>query len=414
MSTAHLLAYVYALAIGLLLGAERERSQANEADEAYGIRTFAILAMIGTLSGELGGWVIIGVLFFLALLLVASYRRTNREDPGTTTETSVLATFLLGVLCYHDAALAAALAIILAVLLMSKQRLHSFIRDVVTDVELGDALKFLVVAFVVLPLLPNRALGPYGVLNPERIWFIVVMLTAISWVGYIAVRLLGPRRGLFATGLASGFVSATAATATLGRLSRMPNQLAPAIAGAQMASVATFLQLGLVMAFISPSLATRLALPLAVGSVSLLGAAWLVFRLRDHHAEPTEAEMAPLRTQDPFALLPALVLTAILTLALLAARWGTSVFGARGAVIVAGAAGLADAHGGSLTAANLFNQGQLTMATALASIGAAMAANTAVKCVVAFVAGGATFGRRFIIGVIPALALFLFTLWLIA
>jgi uncharacterized membrane protein (DUF4010 family) len=414
VSTAHLLVYLYSLAIGLLLGAERERSNREETDQAFGIRTFALLAIIGTLSGELGDWVVGGVLFFLALLIVASYRRTNRGDPGTTTETSALAAYLLGVLSYHDAALAAALAILIATLLVSKLRLHSFIRDVVTDVELGDALKFLVVAFVVLPLLPNRALGPYGVLNPERIWFTVVMVTAISWVGYIAVRLLGPRRGLFATGLASGFVSATAATATLGRRSRDPVQLAPAVAGAQMASVATFLQLGLVMFAISPSIAAHLVLPVIAGSVALLGGSWLIFRVRNRQLDKSDADVQKPRTERPFALLPALILSGILTAALLLARWGTAVFGTRGAVVVAGAAGLADAHGGSLSAAVLFNQGALNLVSTIAAIGAAMATNTLVKCGVAFVTGGSVFGRKFALGVLPALSVFLILLWLTA
>ncbi|NNN02307.1 MAG: MgtC/SapB family protein [Acidimicrobiaceae bacterium] len=409
MSTSQLLAYVYALAIGLLLGGERERSHRSQQESAYGVRTFALLALMGTLSRELGGWVVLGVLFFLSLLLVASYRRTNREDPGTTTETSALATFLLGVLCYHDAALAAALGIVIAAVLISKERLHSFVRDVVSDVELVDVVKFLVVAFVVLPLLPDRGLGPYGVLNPERIWFIVVVLTGISWVGYIAVRLLGPRRGLFATGLASGFVSATAASATLGRISKNPSRFDAAVAGAQMASVATYLQLGFVLFVVSPKVASHLVPAIVAGSLSLLGATWLVFRSRASGAGANDLE-APPRVEHPFALLPALTLSGVLTAALLAARWGMAHLGTRGAVLVAGAAGLADAHGGSLSAATLFNQGQLNLPSTLAAVGAAVGANTLVKCVIAFVAGGRRFGWRFAIGVVPSIAAFLVTL----
>ena len=405
---------MYALAIGLLIGAERERSHDKAIDQAIGIRTFALLAVIGTLSKELGDWVVGGVLFFVALLLVASYRRTNSEDPGTTTETSALAAFLLGVLCYQDAALAAALAILMTALLLSKRRLHTFIRDVVTDVELADATKFLVVAFVVLPLLPNRALGPYGVLNPERIWFIVVILTAISWAGYVAVRLLGPRRGLFATGLASGFVSATAATATLGRISRAPGRLSASVAGAQMASVATFLQLGFVMFVVSPKVAPHLVVAILLGSVTLLAASFIVYRRRNRALDLDDESVERHHVEHPFALFPAVILSAVLTGALLLGRWGMAMFGSRGAVVVAGAAGLADAHGGSLSAATLFNQGQLNLSTTLMAIGAAVGANTLVKCAIAFVAGGAVFGRRFIVGVLPALAVFLFGLWVSA
>lgn len=412
MSTSHLLAYAYSLAIGLLMGAERERSHVEVDDKAFGIRTFALLSLLGTVAAQLGDWVVAGVLFFVSLLLVASYRRTNRDDPGTTTETSAMAAFLLGVLSFHDAGLAAALAIAITAVLFSKQRLHSFIRNIVTDVELGDALKFFIVAFVVLPLLPNRSLGPYGVLNPERIWFIVVMLTGISWVGYIAVRSLGPRRGLVATGLASGFVSATATTVTFARIARTSTLTSPAVAGAQLASVATYVQLIIIMTVVSPTLAARLIAPAGAGSTVLVAATWLQYRrTRGNQKDSNDADTA--RSEHPFALLPAFVLTAILTTALLGARWATAVFGSGSAVIVAGAAGLADAHGGSLSAATLFGQGELSMATTLAAIGAAMGMNTVVKCVLSFVAGGAKFGRPFTIGVLSSITAFVGVLWIV-
>ena len=98
-------------------------------------------------------------------------------------------------------------------LLWSKTRIHRFVRRILTEVEVEDAIKFFVVAFVILPLLPDQGVGPYGVLNPAKIWLLVVLLTGIGWVGYIGVRALGPQRGLLVTGLAGGFVSATATTA---------------------------------------------------------------------------------------------------------------------------------------------------------------------------------------------------------
>jgi len=403
VSVAHLLAYVYALAIGLLLGGERERSQQGSR-EALGVRTFALLALLGTVSANLGDWVVVGALVAVATLLTAGYLNTNQEDPGTTTEVAALATFLLGVLCFKDAALAALLAIVIAVVLVSKQRLHTFVRDAVTNVELEDALKFLVVAFVVLPLLPNRNLGPYGVLNPSRIWFIVVVLTGISWVGYIAVRVLGPRRGLLATGLASGFVSATAATASMGRTSRNPSDFAAAVAGAQVASVATFVQLGMILFFVSSTVALHMVLALLAGMVTLLAIAIPGYRRAAQHAaqSPTTS-----MHDHAFVIFPALVLAVILTAATLVGRWGAAVFGSAGAVFAIGAAGLADAHGSSLSAATLFAHGNLGLATTLTAIGAAFSTNTVVKIVVAYATGGSHFGTRFMIGVLPSLIVFL-------
>ncbi|MCB9441392.1 MAG: MgtC/SapB family protein [Mycolicibacterium sp.] len=109
---------------------------------------------------------------------------------------------------------AVAVAVIVTTLLWSKTRIHRFVRRILTEVEVEDAIKFFVVAFVVLPLLPDRDLGPYGQLNPEKLWLLVVLFTGIGWVGYIGVRALGPERGLLVTGLAGGFVSATATATT--------------------------------------------------------------------------------------------------------------------------------------------------------------------------------------------------------
>ena len=402
MSVAHLLSFVYALAIGLLLGGERERSHQGKR-EALGVRTFALLALLGTVSADLGDWVVIGVLVAVAALLTVGYLNTNEEDPGTTTEVAALATYLLGVLCFTDSALAALLAIVIAVVLISKQRLHSFVRNAVSDVELEDAVKFLVVAFVVLPLLPNRSLGPYGVLNPSRIWFIVVLLTGISWVGYIAVRVLGPGRGLLATGFASGFVSATAATASMGRTSRGADGFAAAIAGAQIASVATFVQLGVIVFFVSRTVAVHLVLALVAGVAVLLVSSISVYR-RARHVAPVQTKPAG---EHAFAIWPAIVLAVILTGATLVGRWGAAVLGSAGAVLAFGVAGLADAHGGSLSAATLYAHGNLGLTTTLIAIGAAFGANTLVKIVVAYVTGGSRFGTRFLIGVLPSLVVFL-------
>jgi uncharacterized membrane protein (DUF4010 family) len=399
----HISAYLYSLAIGLLIGLERERSYRGRSGQAYGIRTFALLALVGTLATEAGAPIVAVALAGVVALLVVGYRRTSEDDPGTTTEVAAMATFLLGVLSYRDSALAAALAIGIVVLLMSKDRLHSFVSDVLSDVEMEDALKFLVGAFVILPLLPRRGVGPYGILNPSRIWLLVVVLTGISWVGYIAVRTFGARRGLLATGLAGGFVSATAATASMARLARAPTTFAGALAGARIASAATYLELAIIMSVVSPALSVRLALPslagaLSLGLISLLGA-------RSAHVDESVAPRASGRRV--VTLTPALVLAVILTGALFVARWGASAFGSRGAVIAVAAAGLADAHGGSLTAATLFVKGTLDVRVALIAVGAAVTANTLVKCAVAYVAGGRRFGYRFSVGVLGSHAIFL-------
>lgn len=411
MTSSHGLAFAYSIAIGLLIGIERERSHRGGPRQALGSRTFALLAAVGTLTALIGTWAVVAGAIVVGGLINAGYRRTNNEDPGTTTEVTAFAVYLLGALCVTDARLAAAVAIVFLILLAGKSRIHAFAREIVTDVEIDDAIKFLVIAFVILPLLPDRDVGPYGALNPSHIWLIVVTLTGISWVGYVAVRALGPRRGLMATGLASGFVSATATTASMGRLSRAPDRFAPAVAGAQIASVATYAQLGVIVAVVSPAVAVRLAVPLVLGAAVLSLVAVVTYRhsppvdrpgATSDGTSPAPAGITPVIGGRAFALVPALVLATVLTAALLVGRWGAAVLGPKGAVFASGAAGLADAHAGALSAATQFSRGVLGMGATLAAVGVALVANSIVKCVVAFVSGGSRFGVRFAFGLVAS------------
>ncbi len=423
--------FVYALAIGLLIGAERERSH-PAGRRVAGTRTFALVGLIGAATAFLGPWPVVAGLVVVGFLVVLGYRRTSTEDPGTTTEVALVATFLLGAMTVDHAPLAAALAIVTAVLLRSKGRIHAFAREIVTDAELEDALKFLVLAFVVLPLLPDEDLGPYGALNPHRIWLIVVTLTGISWVGYIAVRTLGPRRGLLVTGLAGGFVSASATTAAMARRSRLTGERDATVSATLLASLATFVQLIGIIAVAAPSVLADLWPAAVVGAGAIAVSALVGARRRhrpglDHHNRapdpdqldedtagarrpgPPEEELADdevVAADRPFALRPALVLAAILTAALFVGRWAAEVLGPDWAIVAAGAAGLADAHAGALGPATLADGDVITVAAGLVGIGTAVAANTMTKLVVAVAAGSWRFGLRVALGLLPGVAAF--------
>ncbi|WP_059015591.1 DUF4010 domain-containing protein [Mycobacterium sp. M26] len=392
--------FLVALAIGLLLGFERERSH-NRTLPA-GSRSFALLALAGALAASVDIWLVVVGLLGVGALLALAYFRTSEDDPGTTTEIAAIVAYLLGALAYTRPAIAVALAVVVTALLVSKSRIHRFAREIVSEVELEDAIKFFVVAFVVLPLLPDKGIGPYGVLNPAKIWLLVVLLTGIGWVGYIGVRALGPQRGLLVTGLAGGFVSASATTASMGRVSRTGTGLRAPLAGALLASLATFVQLLVVIGLVDLDVLRRLWIPVVAGLVVLLGVAVLVYRgaARDQPAPAPDAAPA----SRPFALRPALILAALLTFALLVGRWGADVFGPQGAVLAAFAAGLADAHAGSVAAASLAAKGDISVDTALLSVGAALGSNLIVKMVLAFTAGGRRFGVGFVAAMaVPAL-----------
>ena len=160
MTVDDLLPFIYALSIGLLIGFERERSHPPEIKKIGGSRTFAIVALFGSLAARMNVWVIVAGLIAVTAFLIAGYRRTSFTDPGTTTEIALFATYLLGALTQQEPVVAVSLGIIVTVLLTSKKRIHGFARSVVSDVEFDDALKFAVIAFVVFPLLPDRELGP--------------------------------------------------------------------------------------------------------------------------------------------------------------------------------------------------------------------------------------------------------------
>lgn len=387
--------FLVACAIGLLLGFERERSH-NRTLPA-GSRSFALISLLGAVAATFGPWAVVVGLVGIAALMVLAYFRTNEEDPGTTTEIAALVTYLLGALAYTQTVLAVALAVVVAGLLVSKGRIHRFARDIVTEVEMDDAIKFFVVAFVVLPLLPDQSMGPYGVLNPAKVWLLVVLLTGIGWLGYLGVRALGAERGLLVAGLAGGFVSATATTASMGRLSRTSGLRAP-LASALAASLATFVQLLVVIGYVDPHVFRRLWPPVLAGALVLAGVAAYVYRgaVRDNQA--ASAGVADIPAGRPFSLRPALILTGVLVFALLLGRWGADVLGPRGAVLAAFGAGLADAHAGSVAAASLAAKGDIPVTIALAAVAAALGSNLLVKIALAFSAGGRRFGLGFLAG----------------
>lgn len=398
--------YLVALAIGLLLGFERERSGHRRLPA--GSRSFALLSLLGVIAANISQPVVVGGIVAVGALVALAYFRTSEQDPGTTTELAALIAYLLGALAASRPALAVGIAVVVASLLVSKDRLHRFVRRTVSDVELDDAIKFFIVAFVVLPLLPNHDLGPYGVFNPAKVWLLVVLLTGIGWAGYIGVRALGPERGLLVSGLAGGFVSATATTASMGRLSRTSANVRAPLAGALLASLATFVQLLVVIGLVDVELLRRLWPAVAAGVAVLVGVAAVVYRSAARSGQSATADSDDAKAASatrPFALRPALILAAVLTLALLVSRWCADILGPNGAVLAAFAAGLADAHAGSIAAASLAAKGDVTIDTALVAVAAAVGSNLLVKAVLAFTSGGRRFGLGFVLGMAaPALA----------
>ena len=386
--------YVEATAMGLGVGLERDWSNRRGEQQAAGSRTFAVLALAGAVAAAIDSAVVAAGAVAITGLLVVGYLRTANADRGVTTEAAALATYLLGALCQTDAELAVGLAVIMAVLLAAKGPIHRLAREIITAAELEDALRFFVIAFVVLPLLPDRKVGPYGVLNPAKIWLLVVVLTGIGWAGYIATRALGAQRGLLITGFAGGFISATATTASLARLaSQEPLQKQPAVGGAILASSATLIQLSFITAVANTRLLARLAPALAAGLVVFAVEAFVMYR-RARRDGTLNAD-AKIGRSRPFSFWPALLLAGILTAVTLGARWASGWLGPGGVLLAAGIGGLADAHAPVLAVASLVSAGSLSVGTAAAATGVALGANTISKLSLAAGVGGRSFATSY-------------------
>jgi uncharacterized membrane protein (DUF4010 family) len=186
-----------ALGIGLLMGLERERRK-GEGDlrAAAGLRTFAVTSLLGYLTIQVGGALLLGfVVLALGALVTTAYWRNLDKDPGITTEVALFAILVLGALCASAPALATSIGVVMVGLLASRQPLHHFVRSQLSAAELRDGLILLIAALVVLPLAPDRFLGPYNAINLRTICILTVMLMAVGALGHVAVRTLGTRYG---------------------------------------------------------------------------------------------------------------------------------------------------------------------------------------------------------------------------
>lgn len=374
-----------ALGIGLLLGAERERRKGEGSGRgAAGVRTFALVSLLGGVSMALGGeGILIVAGIFVAGAALVSYLLSDRTDPGLTTEVALVTAFLLGALAYREPALAGGLAVVVTVLLAARSALHRFVSSVISEEELHDALIFAAAAFVILPLAPDRTVGPYDVVNPFTIWRLAVLVMAISAAGYIALRTLGPRLGLPLAGFAGGFVSSAATVGAMGqRVSRDRALIRPAVAGAVLSTVATVIQAVIVVGATSVDVLRELALPLSCAGVAAAGYG-SVFALRATRPDGLEHAAGYGRAFD---LKGSVIFAGTVGVVMFVSAALTDAFGERGLLVGAAAAGFADAHSAAISAASVAAAGRVAPEDAVLPVIAAFTTNTMTKAVVAWLA----------------------------
>ncbi len=388
-----------ALGAGLLIGIERERRKGSGADrEAAGLRSFVLAAVTGALAQSLPvrGLVAIGALL-VVLLAAAAYwksRNSNSSDPGLTTELALLSTYLIGVQAMLEPALAAACGAGLAVLLAARARLHRLATELLSEQELHDGLLLAALALIALPLVPQAPIAELGGMQPRPLAALVLLIMAIQAAAQVALRWLGPRRGLLVAGFLGGFVSSTASVASFGGRARAaPAHVAALAGGAVLSAAATWVQALVMSAALSPAAAWAL-LPVAAAGASACAAAgaWMV--LRAGTALPP-AEAAACSTERS-ALRPRLALAVALMLATVAAVVGLLQrhFGDTGMVVAVALAALADAHAPIASLAALHAAGTLNTPMWVAGVLLAVGANTLTRCAVAAAAGGRGYALR--------------------
>ena len=394
-----------ALGIGLLLGVERERRKGRGPERGpAGIRTFALVALLGGLSYRVGGVAVTAVaLGIVGLAAVAAYVTSDEEDPGLTTEVALLVDFLLGALAQRNTGLAAGLGVGTAILLAQRERLHVLVRDTLSERELHDGLLFAACALIVLPLVPGHGIGPNHALNPATIWRLVVIVMAMQGAGYIAMRAIGPRYGLLLTGFLGGFVSSTATIALMGKRSvDEPRLRRLATAAGIASSVATVVLLAAVVGAASVSVLRALALPLILAGLAAIGYAAAFARRAVSQPEPEIVE--PGRAFD---LKVAVLLAATVAVVLLIAGALNAALGNAGLILGTGVAGFADSQSAAISAATLTNSGSVTATTAAVATLTALTTNTLSKAALAAGVGK----RRYALAVWPGLALILAGAW---
>ncbi len=394
-----------ALAIGLLIGAERERRKGEGPQRSpAGLRTFALASLLGGVSVFLGGNLLLAVTTaVIAMFSAVAYLRTHEQDPGLTSEAALVLAVLLGGLAQSETATASALAVIVTVLLAARGRLHHFVSTVISEDELTDALIFAAATLVVLPLMPNRYLGPFGAINPRTIWKIVILMMSISAGGYVAVRLLGPRFGLPIAGLTSGFVSSTATIGAMGaRALQEPALARPAVAGAVLSTVATIVQMTAVLAATSRATLYQMRYPLIASGVAALAYGMVLTIMSVRQQVPLVAQKGrafSLKTAVFFAGM----IAAMLCLSAALNAW----LGKAGVLAAAAVAGFADTHSAAVSVASLVAASKFTARDAVLPILAGLTTNTISKAAIAISTGG----RRFAMQIIPGLVIVIAAAW---
>lgn len=409
--------FAIAILIGALVGIEREKRRDTETTIG-GIRTFALMAMLGAAGGLLSRqfntiWPLLVVTGIGGITVVAGFLMDAEERKGPvrliTELAAIVVTVLAGLATLGQPALAVSLGIILAALLAFEQPIHGLIDKIGWD-DIFGGLRLLIASFIVLPLLPNRTIDPWHALNPRELWFLVVLISALSAVGYVATRWLGPSRGAVVMGLAGGLVSSTAATLAFSRQSReagtkdgarllaIGSLIAWTVMFARVLSISFVVNSDLLRLLIEPVGAMALAT-----LVSIAGLFWLDFQSRKVGKEQLNRGSATIVVSTPFTLTQAAKFGLLFAVILVLVKIVGDRSQHQALYLVALFGGLADVDAITLSM-NQYARSTGVDQVATVAIIVALLANSAVKAGMAATLGSADY-RRIILGAAALLAI---------
>jgi len=391
--------FAIAILIGALIGIEREKRRDTEVTIG-GIRTFVLLATLGAVGGYLSQrfdtiWPLLAIVTLGGATVVAGFLidADERKGPvGLITElAAIVVTVLAGLATLGQPALAVCLGIVVAALLAYKQPLHGLIDKIGWD-DLFAGLRLLIASFIILPLLPDHTVDPWDALNPRKLWLLVVMISGLSMIGYVATRWLGPGRGTVISGLTGGLVSSTAATLAFSRQSKESGdeQAAQMLAiGTLIAWTVMFFRVLVISFAVYPALLRELAVPMtAMGLACLASAGFLLWRRR---SDATRSQPGEIAISTPFTLTQATKFGLLFAMILLVVKIVGDLDLPGGLYVVAALAGLTDVDAISLSMAQHARGGATLVATVAIVI--ATLANTAVKAGMAASIGSAGYRR---------------------
>jgi uncharacterized membrane protein (DUF4010 family) len=418
MNEEHLIFYNIgvALAIGLLIGIERgwKEREAKEGMRVAGVRTYGLIGLLGGVLAVIAdkfGALFLGLSFVgLAGVLVAVYIvniNRGREDSGITSLIAGLLTFGFGALAaMGEVAIAVAFAVIVTLLLSYKPLLHHWLSSLEAN-ELRAGIKLLLISVVLLPILPDRGYGPWQSLNPYTIWWMVVLIAAISFVGYFAIKIAGARRGTLYTSLFGGLASSTALTLHFARMSQQRSVEVSMLAMGILLACGTMMpRMLLVASLINPVLFAKLAVPAAV--MALLTYLPAIYFWRSHRAVESDAQ-SPLK--NPLELKTAFTFGILLALVMLLGKALRQWFGDAGILTLAAVSGIADVDAITLSLARM-SHGDLAISIAVTGIVISAAVNNIVKGTMAASIGGRALGVRVLLPLVIAAGGGLVAIWL--